>query len=191
MVLTQFASSPAPPQSFAVAPNRQQLRQMNCYLDQLLLALVALTDVDEDTWTAILEKISSSTTTGQSLTRKYPIPAVAPGQLDVEGIRLLAMAIAYLGAHYQELLRRSVSLVEQTKEQGKNPLQTVLLSEYARKFTSAWQAYGEKQGGEAHIPLAPITSDRLLSLLTELFFFSSQDGPRRLWGVLATMVSPA
>ncbi|WLT37938.1 DUF3038 domain-containing protein [Synechocystis sp. B12] len=152
MVLTQFAPSPAPPQSFAVAPNRQQLRQMNCYLDQLLLALVALTDVEEDTWTAILEKISSSTTTGQSLTRKYPIPAVAPGQLDVEGIRLLAMAIAYLGAHYQELLRRSVSLVEQTKEQGKNPLQTVLLSEYARKFTSAWQAYGEKQGEKPIFP---------------------------------------
>ncbi|UAJ74225.1 DUF3038 domain-containing protein [Synechocystis sp. PCC 7339] len=191
MVLAQFASSPAPPHSFATVPNRQQLRQMNCYLDQLLLALVALTDVDQDTWTTTLETISLPTTTGQSLTKKYPVPAVAPGQLDVEGIRLLAMAITYLGAHYQELLRRSVSLVEQTKEQGKNPLQTVLLSEYARKFTSAWQAYVEKQGGEAHIPLPAPTPDRLLTLLTELFFFSSQDGPRRLWGVLAMMISPA
>lgn len=150
---------------------------MNIYLDQLLLALVALTDLDENTWNHALEKASSP---GNSLAQSYP-PGTKPiGKLNTQGIRTLAMAIAYLSQHYQELLRRSVSLTEQTTEQGKNPLQTSLLREYGQKLQGTWQSYQTKKGSS--VPL--LTEDRILSLLTELFFYSSQDGSRRLWRVL-------
>ncbi|AIE73168.1 MULTISPECIES: DUF3038 domain-containing protein [unclassified Synechocystis] len=190
MVFAPLDSGSTPLQPFPTAPTRQQLRRMNLYLDQLLLALVALTDVDQITWTKILEKISASTPAGYPLGKHYPAPTLVPGQLDGEGIRLLTMAIAHLGGHYQELLRRSVSLIEQTKEQGKNPLQTVLLKEYAEKFTIAWQAYQNKQGEEGNLSSLVPTEERLLSLLTELFFFSSKDGARRLWSVLTAMAFP-
>lgn len=186
MVFTQSSPSPVPPLSFAQPPTPQRLHQINMYLDQLLLALVALTDLDESTWRQALKKVPSSPTNSNFSTPNYPVTTPAAGEINLQQIRTLAMAIAYLSHHYQELLRRSVNLTEQTTEQGKNPLQTALLGEYGQKLQGAWQRYKTKQGSS--VPL--LTEDRILSLLTELFFYSSQDGSRRLWRVLENTEFP-
>ncbi len=183
MVFPQSLPAPTPPTSFIPPATPERLRQINIYLDQLLLALVALTDLDESTWKQALEK---SSLLGNSLAPNHPAKTAVPGEVNLQKIRSLAIMVASLSQHYHELLRRSVSLTEQTTEQGKNPLQTALLGEYAQKLQSAWEKYQVKQ----NLSVPFLAEDRILSLLTELFFYGSQDGPRRLWRVLENTSFP-
>jgi hypothetical protein len=154
-------------------------------LDRLLLALYALTGLDEAAWQKALQQFAlwEFAPTVKAMGRfEHPqlLQATSVKQLDLEDIRALVAVISYLTQQYQELLRRSVTLIEQTTEQGKDPFQTVLLGEYGEKLRHLDQFYRVKQSQS----VATLTDDRALSLLMELLFYSSQNGARRLWGVL-------
>ena len=161
-----------------------QLTSINAHLDQLLLALYALTGLDEATWRKSLQQVSLTEFAPAEAMNRLEHPqtwqAQAVNKLDLEGIRTLVAVIGHLTQQYQELLRRSVTLIEQTTEQGKDPFQTILLGEYGEKLRHLDQVYRVKQSQ----PIAALTDDRALSLLMELLFYSSQNGARRLWGVL-------
>ncbi|MFM1843256.1 MAG: hypothetical protein RLZZ490_1998 [Cyanobacteriota bacterium] len=181
--------SPSPLSSLSLPLGKRltppQLTSINVHLDQLLLALYALTDLDEATWQGALQQVSGGDVT-LDLNAMNPVEQVqglrpqAVNLLDVESIRALVGVISYLTQQYQELLRRSVTLAEQTIAQGKDPFQTILLGNYGKKLRHLAQSYCAKhpQAG------ATLTNDRILSLLMELLFYSSQNGARRLWGVL-------
>ena len=162
-----------------------QLTSINAHLDRLLLALYALTGLDEAAWQKALQQVAlwEFAPTVKAMGRfEHPqlLQATSVKQLDLEDIRALVAVISYLTQQYQELLRRSVTLIEQTTEQGKDPFQTVLLGEYGEKLRHLDQVYRVKQSQS----VATLTDDRALSLLMELLFYSSQNGARRLWGVL-------
>jgi hypothetical protein len=162
-----------------------QLTSINAHLDRLLLALYALTGLDEAAWQKALQQFAlwEFAPTVKAMGRfEHPqlLQATSVKQLDLEDIRALVAVISYLTQQYQELLRRSVTLIEQTTEQGKDPFQTVLLGEYGEKLRHLDQFYRVKQSQS----VATLTDDRALSLLMELLFYSSQNGARRLWGVL-------
>lgn len=176
-------SSPVLPLGQRLTP--AQLTQINAHLDRLLLALYALTGLDAATWQQALREASTLDlpAAGEAIARlEHPQAIQAPTEasLDLDSVRTLAAVIGQLARQYQELLRRSVALIEQTLTQGSAPFLTTLLGEYRDKLRQLDTAYRRKhpQG------IAPLTDDRALSLLTELLFYSSQDGVRRLWRVL-------
>jgi hypothetical protein len=185
-----FAHSPISPPSPLSLPlgkrlTPEQLTRINAHLDQLLLALYALTGLDEVTWQQALHQVTLGdwTTAPAPMSRlEHPqgLRATAVSQLDLETIRVLVAVIGHLTQQHQELLRRSVTLAEQTTAQGKDPFQTVLLGDYGKKLRSLDQTYRAKQPRS----VTALTDDRALSLLVELLFYSSQNGARRLWGVL-------
>lgn len=162
-----------------------QLTSINAHLDQLLLALYALTDLSQATWQNALRQVegwelASADASINRLGHPQGLQAKAVNQLDLNGIRALVAMISYLTQHYQELLRRAVTLVEQTTAQGKDPFQTILLGDYRQKLQHLDQSYRAKHPQA----VANLTDERALSLLMELLFYSSQEGARRLWGVL-------
>lgn len=144
---------------------------LRCYLDQLLLALVALTDLDEQQWRQIISRLPTS---GRAV-----VPGSAPGALDWQSLGALVLAIAQLCQQHQELLRRAVGLVEQSQAQQKNPLQTSLLGNYQQKLQQLWANYGDRHQG-----VEPLTETTALSLINDLFFYSTGDGAQRLGRVL-------
>jgi len=162
-----------------------QLVSINTHLDQLLLALYALTELEEVTWRRALHQVAlgefapAMAAMGR-LEHPQGLRAPSVSQLDLDGIRAMVAVISHLTQQYQELLRRSVTLVEQTTEQGKDPFQTILLGGYGEKLRELDQVYRAKQ--PQSVPA--LTGDRALSLLMELLFYSSDNGARRLWGVL-------
>lgn len=181
--------SVSPPSSLPLPLGKRltpaQLTSINVHLDQLLLALYALTGLDEATWQRALQQVSgvefASALKGiNRLEHPQGLQAQAVNQLDLDSIRVLVAVISHLTQQYQELLRRSVTLIEQTMAQGKDPLQTILLGDYGEKLRHLDQSYRVKQSQS----VTALTDDRALSLLMELLFYSSQNGARRLWGVL-------
>lgn len=101
-------------------------------------------------------------------------------KLDVEEARSLVLIICYLANQHQELLRRGVSLLEQVTEQNEPPQQTALLGNYLDRFINYYQ---ERIANPQHI-----SSESLAylawKLLSDLLFYSGQNGHRLLWGAI-------
>jgi hypothetical protein len=182
-------SSPTVPSAFPLLLDQpltpSQLARINIHLDQLLLALYALTGLDQAIWQQTLRQVETrdpgvTVKTVNRLEIPQALPSQSVSQLDLDGIRALVAVISHLTQQYQELLRRAITLAEQRTEQGKDPFQTMLLGGYATKLKHLNQSYCANQSQS----IAPLTDDSVLSLLMELLFYSSQDGARRLWGVL-------
>jgi len=98
-------------------------------------------------------------------------------KLDVEEARSLVLIICHLASQNHELIRRSVSLLEQVGSQGQAPHRIALLGDYLDSFSQLYQERIEQ--GES------LTSGQLteiaFKLMIDLLFYSSRNGHRRLW----------
>jgi hypothetical protein len=98
-------------------------------------------------------------------------------KLDVEEARSLVLIICHLASQNQELIRRSVSLLEQVGNEGQAPHRIALLGDYLDSFSQLYQERIEQ--GES------LTSGQLteiaFKLMIDLLFYSSRNGHRRLW----------
>jgi Protein of unknown function (DUF3038) len=167
-------------------PEDGELGSIKCHLNLVLLALKAIANISSEAMMQAVQDLhlesvmidrlnswhlSSSNPKDKTFDRK---------KLDVEEARSLVLIICYLANQHQELLRRGVSLLEQVTEQNKPPQQTALLGNYLDRFTNYYQ--------ERITNLQNISSESLAylawKLLSDLLFYSGQNGHRLLWGAI-------
>lgn len=119
-----------------------QLREIDFRLHLVLLALKAIADLRSETIVLAAKELNVAsiisdrlTLWGSSLHPKHD----ADKHIDTESIRSLILVICYLANQHQELLRRSICLLEQVWEQNRSPDETTLLSSYKNRFISLYQ----------------------------------------------------
>lgn len=168
-------------------PDPNQLDNIKAQLDLVLLALEVLTQISSE---AMLQAAADLNLTNLvadrvALWRLRQSSPLRRGQgrkrMDVEEARALVLIICHLAKQHQELIRRSVALLEQLTEQNREPYQAALLGDYLDNFSNAYQERMEAEEAEA-------TTDQLshlaLKLLIDLLFYSAPSGSRRLWMAL-------
>jgi hypothetical protein len=160
------------------------LDNIKTHLDLLLMALEALAKIGSE---AILQAAQVLNLEGMvadrvalwRLRQSNPLRKGSGGRkkLDVEEARSLVLIICHLASQNQELIRRSVSLLEQVGNQGQAPHRIALLGDYLDSFSQLYQERIEQ--GES------LTSGQLteiaFKLMIDLLFYSSRNGHRRLW----------
>jgi hypothetical protein len=165
-------------------PDEGQLDNIKTHLDLLLMALEALAKIGSE---AILQAAQVLNLEGMvadrvalwRLRQSNPLRKGSGGRkkLDVEEARSLVLIICHLASQNQELIRRSVSLLEQVGNQGQPPHRIALLGDYLDSFSQLYQERIEQ--GES------LTSGQLteiaFKLMIDLLFYSSRNGHRRLW----------
>ena len=173
-------------------PSDTQLDNIKTQLDLVLLALEALTGIGSD---AVLHAAAelgfedrlSDRVTLWRLRQSNPLRRGTGGRkkLDIEEARSLVMISCHLAQHHQDTIRQAVTLLEDLTEQNRPPYQAALLGDYLDQFTNRYQ--------DRMVPttLSPVNlSDLALKLLVDLLFYSSNQGPRRLWMALLDRASP-
>ena len=165
-------------------PDEGQLDNIKTHLDLLLMALEALAKIGSE---AILQAAQVLNLEGMMadrvalwrLRQSNPLRKGSGGRkkLDVEEARSLVLIICHLASQNQELIRRSVSLLEQVGNEGQAPHRIALLGDYLDSFSQLYQERIEQ--GES------LTSGQLteiaFKLMIDLLFYSSRNGHRRLW----------
>lgn len=169
-------------------PSPQQLNQMQTHLDLVLLASECLLPIDTDMLLQAAIDLDVNTT----LVEKVPLwsnrdTTQAHNPLDsftIEQMRSLILIICYLSQQYEELIRRAVTLLEQMTGQNKDPAETTLLGNYVESFNSF---YSKREN------ILKLSSSQQLQLayklLTDLLFYSGENGYNRLWLTLLDYTS--
>lgn len=180
----------APPAALAVLPLSQspdptQLDNIKAQLDLVLLALEALAGISSEAMLQAaaelnLESLVADRVGLWRLRQSSPLRKGQGGRkkLDVEEARALVLISCHLASRHQELIRRAVSLLEQTTEQNREPHQTALIGDYLDAFTNTYQDRMDEDNERT----APDQLTHLaLKLLIDLLFYSAPSGSRRLW----------
>ncbi|NJR46020.1 MAG: DUF3038 domain-containing protein [Hyellaceae cyanobacterium CSU_1_1] len=165
----------------------RELEEIKCHLDLVLLALEAIAKINSEMIIQAAQDLQLESVIGDRLTF-WGLRSSHPKQkttgeekkLDIEEARSLVLIICHLANQHQELLRRGVSLLEQVTEQNESPYKTALLSNYLDRFINYYQkriAYPQKSSAESLSHLA-------WKLLSDLLFYSGQNGHRLLWGAI-------
>lgn len=161
----------------------RQLEEIKCHLDLVLLALEAIAKINSEAIIQAAQDLHLESVIGDRLTlwrlrSAHPkLKTTGEEKLDVEEARSLVLIICHLANQHQELLRRGVSLLEQVTEQNESPHQTALLSNYLDRFINYYQqriAHPQNISAESLAHLA-------WKLLSDLLFYSGQNGHRLLW----------
>ncbi|MGF1481219.1 MAG: DUF3038 domain-containing protein [Cyanophyceae cyanobacterium] len=161
----------------------EQLERMKDHLDLIFLSLEALAGISSDAMVQAahaltLEAIVADRTRLWRLRQYNPWRHGAERKLSVEEMRALVAIAAYLAKDHQELIRRAVSLLEQSVEHNRKPQTFTLLADYLHTFETTYHK-------QVAASLAREASDQLaLKLLIELLFYSSASGHRHLWQTL-------
>jgi hypothetical protein len=160
------------------------LENMKCHLDLVLLALEAIANISSEAIIQAAQHLQLESVVGDRLTlwrlrSSNPKRKTTGGRkkLDIEEARSLVLIICYLANQHQELLRRGVSLLEQVTEQNESPHQTALLGNYLDRFINYYQ---ERIANPQNISLE-FLSYLAWKLLSDLLFYSGQNGHRLLW----------
>lgn len=149
-----------------------ELENIKCHLNLVLLALEAIANINSEKIIQAAQDLHLESAIGDRLTlwRK-----TTGEKLDIEQVRSLVLIICYLANQHQELLRRGVSLLEQAENES--PHHTALLGNYLDRFIDFYQA---RMINSQHI--APeFLSHLAWKLLSDLLFYSSQNGHCLLW----------
>lgn len=165
-------------------PEPQQLDNIRAYLDLILLALEALAKINSDAilhaaQELILEEVVADRSSLWRLRQSNPLRKKSQElkKLNVEEARALVLIISHLAKQHQELIRRAVSLLEQTATENKEPYHSALLEDYLDVFSNFYRECMEN--GEN------ISTEQLTQLaykfLIDLLFYSGFNGHRRLW----------
>jgi hypothetical protein len=178
-----------PPPTLAVLPLSQspdptQLDNIKAQLDLVLLSLEALAGISSEAMLQAaaelnLESLVADRVALWRLRQSSPLRKGQGGRkkLDVEEARALVLISCHLAGKHQELIRRAVSLLEQTTEQNREPHQTALLGDYLDRFTNTYQERME----EDEVTSPSHLTELALKLLIDLLFYSAASGSRRLW----------
>jgi len=161
-----------------------ELEDIKCHLDLILLALEAIAEITSEAIIQAAKDLSLESVIGDRLTlwrlrSSNPKRKTSGGRkkLDVEEARSIVLIICYLANQHQELLRRSVSLLEQVTEQNQPPYQTALLGDYLDRFINYYQERIDRSQNISSTSLAHLA----WKLLIDLLFYSGQNGHRLLW----------
>lgn len=188
MPSTVKPSSATPPLNVLPArqPDPSQLDNIKAQLDLVILALESLANIGSE---AILQAaadlgLANVVSDRVSLWRLRQSSPLRRGQgrkrLDVEEARALVLIICHLAKQHQELIRRSVALLEQLTEQHREPHEAALLGDYLDAFSNSYQERMEEGDSLSTDSLTRLA----LKLLIDLLFYSAPTGPRRLWMAL-------
>ncbi|MBF2073916.1 MAG: DUF3038 domain-containing protein [Synechococcales cyanobacterium C42_A2020_086] len=188
MPSTVKPSSATPPLNALPArqPDPNQLDNIKAQLDLVILALESLANIGSE---AILQAaadlgLADVVSDRVSLWRLRQSSPLRRGQgrkrLDVEEARALVLIICHLAKQHQELIRRSVALLEQLTEQHREPHEAALLGDYLDAFSNSYQERMEEGDSFSTDSLTRLA----LKLLIDLLFYSAPTGPRRLWMAL-------
>jgi len=153
-------------------------------LDLILLALEAIAGISSEAMLQAaadlgLESVVADRVSLWRLRQSSPLRKGQGGRkkLDVDEARALSLIVCHLAKQHNELVRRSVALLEQLAEQNKEPHQASLLGNYLDAFHNTYQE--RMEDGET-VP-TDILTHLALKLLIDLLFYGSQNGVRRLW----------
>ena len=160
--------------------------KIESYLNLVFLGIMAIANLDSE---AIIQAVKNLNldrivkeriTLWQSRSNSINITSESVKKLDVEEALSLVMVICYLAQQNQELLRRAVSLLEQTIKENNPPQKTVLLGNYLDRFVD----YNK----EIIIFISDINTEYLPNLawklLIDLLFYTSKNGHHLLWDVM-------
>lgn len=154
-------------------PDRKQLDRIEIYLDLVLIALMAIAELDSEALLQVAEELDQRSTVGDR-----PLgwqPTGANKALEEDEARSLVLIICYLAKQHQELIRRAVSLLEIKGEQ-REAERVTLLKDYLNKFIILYRARIKERS-----PVTVDLSQLAWKLLTDLLFYSSDIGHRLLW----------
>lgn len=161
-----------------------ELEDIKCHLDLVLLALEAIAEITSEAIIQAAKDLNLESVIGDRITlwrlrSSNPKRKTSGGRkkLDVEEAKSMVIIICYLANRHQELLRRSVSLLEQVTEQNKPPYQTALLGNYLDRFLN----YYQERISNAQNNSATFIEHLAWKLLIDLLFYSGQNGHRLLW----------
>jgi hypothetical protein len=165
-------------------PDSQQLDNIKAHLDLILLALESLADITSDTiiTTAKQLNIDSKISNRVDLWRwrqANPLRKSSGGRkkLDIEEAKSLVLIICYLANKNQELIRRGVTLLEESITKGQPVYKITLLADYIDKFTNTYQERMEENENSSAEKIEQLG----IKLLIDLLFYSDKNGHRRLW----------
>ncbi|MBE9170980.1 DUF3038 domain-containing protein [Pleurocapsales cyanobacterium LEGE 06147] len=166
--------------------NVSQLDKIWERLDTILLALQAITDLTPQNILQIAKELNLESVIAErrGLWRLPPSDSESKSsrnqQLEIKKARSLVLIICHLAQQHQELIRRSVSLLEQATEENQPPESITLLAKYLDKFLNIYQESTENR--------ERISSERLsqlaLKTLIDLLFYSGNNGHYLLWSVI-------
>lgn len=166
------------------SPDLERLDNIKAHLDLILLSLEAIANLSSESILQAAKELNLESTIADRvelwrLRQSNPLRKSSGGRkkLDVEEARSLVLIIAYLARQHQELLRRAVSLLEQVTAQNQQPHHTALLGDYIDKFIDIYQA---RMTSEQEMT-SEIVHQLALKLLTDLLFYSGNNGHRLLW----------
>lgn len=154
-------------------PDKKQLDRIEIYLDLVLIALMAIAELDSEALLQAAEDLNLTVTVGDRPIRWQQ--SGANKALEEDEARSLVLMICYLAKQHQELIRRAVSLLEIKGEQQEAERVT-LLKDYLNKFIVLYRAKFTERS-----PVTIDLSQLAWKLLTDLLFYSSDIGHRLLW----------
>jgi hypothetical protein len=164
-------------------PDPTRLDNIKTQLDVVLLALESLTGLGSESMlkaaqTLGLEELIGDRVSLWRLRQSNPIRRGSGGRkkLDVEEARSLVLITCHLAAEHGFTIRQAVNTLEQLAQEQRPPHYAPQLGDYLDRFTTI---YEERMDTES------MNADALghlaLKLLIDLLFYSSPQGPRRLW----------
>lgn len=160
------------------------LENIKNHLDLIFLALKAIAELNHEAILSTAQELNLAAKVSYYF-KSWELKAVDSQdessrnhpRFDVEIARSLVLIICYLAHQYRELLRRSVSLLEQVTEQNTPPEQTSLLGNYLDKFINSYQ---EKINSSSNFSIQ-VLSQLAWKILISLLFYSNQNSHCLLW----------
>jgi Protein of unknown function (DUF3038) len=164
-------------------PDHKQLDNIKAHLELIFLALESVAKINPDHILTTAKQLHLDTKITnqwelcplqQSIQQKKS--SARQKKLTLEEAKFLVLIICHLANQNQELIRRGVTLLEESLSQNQPPHQVSLLADYLDKFISTYQTRIEEND---------TNNDNLeqlaLKLLIDLLFYSDKNGHRRLW----------
>ncbi|WP_036486381.1 DUF3038 domain-containing protein [Myxosarcina sp. GI1] len=155
-------------------PDLQQLNWIESYLDLVLLALIAITDLKTEALLQAAEELDLKVINDR-LSRWQQSKPNKRKPIEVAEARSLVLIICHLAKQHQESLRRAVSLLERVEREHRDVCEVTLLNNYIDRFITLYCRKNATPGTNVDL------STLAWKLLTDLLFYSGDNGHRLLW----------
>jgi hypothetical protein len=162
--------------------NPPQLRSSKAQLDLVLLALEAFAGIGSDAVLKMGQELGFGAMFNDRLSlwrlrQSNPLrKSKGRKNLDIEEAQVLTLIIARLAQQYHQQIREAITSLERCASQSQEWHRQPLLSDYVDRFYHLYIDRMTLTDTDRH-PLPKLA----LKLLTDLLFYSSERGERRLW----------
>lgn len=154
-------------------PEVRQLNQIESYLNLVSIALIAIADLNSEALLQAAAELNLSELSDR-LRRWEQNTTSQERPIEVAEARSLILIICHLAKQHQESLRRAVGLLEQL-ETKPEVYEVTLLNNYIERFISLYRSKNTVSTTNLDI------STLAWKLLTDLLFYSGDNGHRLLW----------